>query len=154
MNIKRYETLILNSSTKNSERSYEQVVEEYGDDLLESDDFPDGYFEFFLRLISEEKFYCLPGLWHFWLFLSTEKEKMTYEHRRLTSEGLIDNYLYYKDSELCLAACDYIAYNYSYTDASRIFGLLAKIESKKSPSEQGFVAEGMRKMEAEKVRNK
>ncbi len=152
MSLGVYEAAIMKSNANNSEGIFEKIADKYEDDLLESDTFPDGYFEFFLRLISEENFYSLPGVWNFLLVLGTEKEKLTSSHYEQISNTLIENYSKYNDEDLCLAVCDFVARNYSTVDARRIFDSLEKIELNKSQEHQGFVADGRRIMDAEEAR--
>ena len=119
MAIEIYELEIIESKHVNSESIIIEIADRYEDDLLENDDFPEGYFEFFLRLLSEKKFYSIPGICEFVLRLGSEKEKLEKEGRyQEITETILSNFLYYSDEELCLAICDFIARNYPYQAVS------------------------------------
>lgn len=146
-----YREQLVKCSPSKSESVYQKVADSYEDDLLEAEDFPSGYFEFVLSVLSEGQFYSKPGAWNFLLVLGTEKQKMQGRYQTL-AEVLVENYEKYADEDLCLAVCDFIARNYSGVDAKAIFDRLAAIESRKPEELQGLVKDGLRILAAEEKR--
>jgi hypothetical protein len=137
-----------------AEATFRKVADSYEDDLLEFEDFPVDYFNFFMKLLSERKYYSKPGLWNFLLVLGTESHKLLPLHYKMLGEKFVENYDKYRDEDLCLAICDFIARNYPPDKAKNIFGRLFEIENKKDESLRGFVADGLRILAAEEMRMK
>jgi hypothetical protein len=150
--VKEYRQLLLGCSGIRCESVFQQVADRYEDDLLEFDDFPDEYFDLALDLLSSVKFYSKPGVWNFLLVLSTEQDKLQHHHYEALVDRIVSNYGSYKNNDLCLAVCDFIARNYSVGDARRIFQQLALIESNKPEELHGFVKEGLIILTAEDSR--
>lgn len=123
--------MLLSCSEENSEMTFELVADRYEDDLLEFDEYPKEYFQFFLDLLSENEIYSKRGLWSFFLVVGTESYKLTSEAKATISATLIDNYFLYEDKMLCLTICDFVARNYDYYEAERILLKLKSIEQGK-----------------------
>jgi len=138
----KYATEIFTAS--NSESAYQKIADRFEDDLLDSDEFPAGYFEFALDLLSDERFYSKPGLWNFMLVLGTESHKLTEWHYDQLAHVISSNYLKYLDEDLCLAVCDFFARNYPEGQAKKIFADLKEIETHKSENLQRFADEGLK----------
>jgi hypothetical protein len=149
VNLSKYENKLLNCSLKKSESIYQKVADNYEDDLLDFDDYPKEYFDFFLRLLSEHQFYSKPGLWNFLLIISTESHKLSGEAYKAISGCIIDNYSKYEDEDLCLAVCDFIARNYEYIEAEKLLLKLKKLEQNKT--EKGFADDGLRILNSEQA---
>lgn len=147
-----YREQLVKCSPKNSESVYQKVADSYEDDLLEVEEFPSGYFEFVLSVLTESRFFSKPGAWIFLLVLGTEKRKMRDRYQAL-AKVLVDNYEQYMDEDLCLAVCDFVARNYFADVARAIFERLAVIEKRKPEELQGFVKDGLRILAAEERRN-
>lgn len=147
--IDQYLLKIKSALSNKSEGIYQKVADDFEDDLLEYDDFPPGYFEFVIKLMSDDEFYSKPGLWNFLMVLSTEKSKMKNHHYLKLAETIVDNYSKYFNADLCLASCDFIARNYSETSARKLFKQLNDIEKCKGPDHAGFVDQGIFILERE-----
>ena len=152
MTLQSYEEALLSCDSKSSESVFQKIADSYEDDLLEFDGFPSDYFDFALKLLSDDRFYVKAGVWNFLLVLGTESHKLTEQHYRKLSDCIIANYKNYDDEDLCLAVCDFIARNYSLSRASSVFNLLDEIEDKKPADMKGFVEDGRRIMLAEEKR--
>lgn len=141
MSVKDYEIELLNCPDKKSENIFQKISYTYEFDLLEYRDIPDDYFDFFLRLLSEEKFFRKPGVWNFVLVFGTEGHKLTVDHYDKIANTIVNNFAHYSDENLCLAVCEFIAYNYEHKRAEKLLLKLKKIEKKKI--EKGFADEGL-----------
>jgi hypothetical protein len=150
--VSEYRELLLGCSDSRSESIFQQVADRYEDDLLEFNEFPDEYFDLAVDLLSNVKFYSKPGVWNFLLVLGTEHDKLQQHHYEMLADRIVCNYGSYKNKDLCLAVCDFIARNYPVPDATRIFEQLAPIESKKPEELHGFVKEGRGILLAEESR--
>jgi hypothetical protein len=153
-NIDAYRTELEKCTGKKCESTFQKIADQYEDDLLEVEHFPDEYFNFALELISDEKFYSKAGLWNFFLVLGTEQGKLRPQHYQELAKCIVRNYEKYLDEDLCLAACDFIARNYSTADAQNLFDQLALSENKKPEELRGFVNDGIRILLAEDKRNR
>ncbi|NPU90853.1 MAG: hypothetical protein HPY82_02995 [Gammaproteobacteria bacterium] len=149
MSLKKYEFELRNASESKSEGVYQRIADNFEDDLLEYQDFPRDYFYFLLKLLSDYDFYSKPGLWNFLLVLGTEGHKLESLHYEELADCIVGNYANYKNADLCLAVCDFIARNYSEVDAKAIFRKLEVIEANKPDEEKGFVKDGLRILAAE-----
>lgn len=147
-----YLAAIASCAPGSNEAAFRKIADNYEDDLLEFEHFPDDYFEFVVRLLSEEKYYAKAGLWNFLLVLGTEKHKLLSWHYESLGELFVANYDKYGDEDLCLAICDFIARNYPTAQARKLFDRLSKIEDKKDETLRGFVADGLRILAAEEKR--
>lgn len=154
MSLQEYENILLGCSEANSESVFQNIADRYEDDLLNFDDFPEDYFNFIIKLLSDSRFYSKAGVWNFLLVLSTEFHRLSTQHYNRLAEIFVDNYKNYQDEDLCLAVCDFIARNYNLNKAEQIFSRLDPIEKLKPESLQGFVADGRRIMLAEDERKK
>lgn len=150
--IDAYEEMLVNCIPRKSESAFQKVVDSYEDDLLELDGFPEEYFDFVLRVLSDARFYSKAGAWNFLLAIGTEKHKLQPHHYQALADKIIGNYNNYLNEDLCLAVCDFVARNYPYADAKPIFDQLILIENDKSSDLHGFVNDGLRILEAEKDR--
>ncbi len=150
--LESYREQLIKCSPGKSESVFQKVADSYEDDLLEVEDFPAGYFEFVVSLLSEDRFYSKAGAWNFLLVLGTEKQKIKDWHYHALSEVFVENYEKYVDEDLCLGVCDFIARNYPFGDAKALFDRLAVIEAGKPQGLQGFVKDGLRILAAEKGR--
>ena len=151
MSVKDYERELLGCPSEKSERVFQEIAERYELDLLEYDDFPDDYFDFFLRLLSEERFFQKPGVWGFLLVYGTESHRLSPDHYEKIADRIIDNFVHYLDEDLCLAACDFIARNYEHKRAEKLLLRLKEIEKRKV--EKGFADDGLRILGNEKRRS-
>lgn len=154
MKIEKYISEISDAPEKRAESVYQKVADSFEDDLLDFDDFPDGYFEFVVKLLSEESFYLKPGLWNFLMVLGAEKQKMKRFHYESLGRIFIDHYRFYLDEDLCLAVCDFVARNYEEVCARFILDKLKAIEVEKDDNLRGFAADGIRILERKLERNK
>ena len=150
----QYEDAILRSDMKRSESVYSKAADNFEDDLLEFEDFPEQYFEFVLKLLSEEQFYAKPGLWNFLLALSTEKEKLTPKHYERLTNCMLSHYRAYTDEDLCLAVCDFIARNCAPGPAKKLLDRLKDIEQSKAEGLRGFANDGLRILAREVARSR
>lgn len=142
MKLDEFERNILECPLEKSEAVFQKAADSYEDELLEYDDFPEPYFLFFLKLLSEQKFFDKPGLWNFLLVISTESHKLSSEHYSRIADAILNNYVFYEDEDLCLAVCDFVARNYDHNTARGILDKLREIENEKS--EKGFADDGLR----------
>ena len=142
MSLKYYERELLDCSDKKSENVFQKVSYNYEFDLLKYHDIPDDYFDFFLRLLSEEKFFGKPGVWNFVLVFGTEGHKLSLDHYDKIADNIVNNFVHYSDEDLCLAVCEFIAYNYEHKRAEKLLLKLKEIEKRKM--EKGFADEGLR----------
>jgi hypothetical protein len=147
-----YRTLLSQCVGRQCESTFQKVADSYEDDLLEFEEFPEDYFRFVLELLSNATFYAKPGIWNFLLVLGTEQGKLQPRHYRGLVEQIVSNYGKYENADLCLAVCDFIARNYSGSDARPVFEKLAEIEGRKPRHLQGFVADCLRILAAEEQR--
>jgi hypothetical protein len=151
-NIDQYLLKINSASDKKAESAYQKVADSFENELLEYDEFPSGYFEFIIKLMSDETFYSKPGLWNFLMVLSTEKSKMKSTHYLQLADTIIGNFYNYQDKDLCLAVCDFIARNYDEASARKLFKQLSDIEKDKGADYEGFVDQGLFILEREIAR--
>lgn len=147
-----YRELLTQCAGRRCEGVFEKVADRYEDDLLELENFPKNYFDFVLELLSDAKFYSKPGVWNFLLVLGTEQGKLQPHHYKALAERIVDNYEQYRNTDLCVAVCDFVARNYSSLHARAIFDQLAAIEAKKTKDLHGFVEDGLRILAAEEKR--
>ena len=150
MHLDEYESKLLSCSPTKSESVFQKIADNYEDDLLEFDDYPEEYFNFFIKLLSERQFYAKPGLWNFLLVVGTESHKLSSEAYQTISNCIIDNYSEYEDEDLCLAVCDFIARNYEHTQAEKVLLELKSLEQLKA--EKGFADDGLRILNNERTR--
>ncbi|PTU28293.1 hypothetical protein [Stenotrophobium rhamnosiphilum] len=153
-NIDAYRTELEKCAGKKCESIFQKIADQYEDDLLEVENFPDEYFTFVLELLSNENFYSKKGLWNFLLVLGTEQGKLRVQHYQELAKCITNHYGRYLDEDLCLAVCDFIARNYSTTDAQSLFDKMALTENKKPEKLRGFVNDGLRILLAEDRRNR
>jgi hypothetical protein len=151
MTIANYEKEILNCSGAKCESVLQRVADSFEDDLLEVDSFPEDYFTFFLRLLSEEQFFNKPGVWNFLLVMGTESHKLSTDHYNKIADCILNNFAHYQDEDLNLAVCDFIARNYDHKLAEKILLTLKEIEKEKK--EKGFADDGLRILSNEKKRD-
>ncbi len=149
----QYLDAILQAKAKQSESACSKAADNFEDDLLEFENFPDEYFEFVLNLLSKEEFYSRPGIWNFLLVLGTEKHKLLLTHYDRISVCIVDYYREYTDEDLCLAACDFIARNYAEASARKLLNKLKDIEKEKDEDLRGFADDGLRILEQEIIRS-
>lgn len=154
MSIKEYEEQLLLSDESRSESVMQKLADKFEDDLLEYDEFPEEYFDLIIKMLSDERLYSKSGAWNFLLVLGTERDKLSKNHYRTLEKYILENYENYFDEDLCLAVCDFVARNYAFVEAKKIFDLLWLIENKKPAGLQGFVEDGRRIMIAEEQRRK
>ncbi|WP_321283838.1 hypothetical protein [uncultured Vibrio sp.] len=154
MSLSEYENKLLGCELAKSESVFQSVADSYEDDLLEFDEFPDEYFDFVLKLLSDRRYYSKAGLWNFLLVLGTESHRLSPHHYCRLRDTIIDHFKDYDDEDLCLGVCDFVARNYSFADAGDIFDRLEVIEKQKPESLHGFVVDGRRIMLAEEERRK
>lgn len=150
--IDEYRALLATCTGTQCEIVFQQVADRYEDDLLELQEFESEYFNFVLDLLSESAFFSKPGVWNFLLVLGTEQHKLHGHHYEALSECIISHYAQYEEKDLCLAVCDFVARNYPPSKGKEIFKQLSKIEAGKTVPLRGFVADGLRILEAEERR--
>ncbi|RTD84024.1 hypothetical protein EJO68_33345 [Variovorax atrisoli] len=147
-----YSDAILSAKPGRSEGAFSRAAESFEDDLLDFSDFPEDYFAFVLRVLSDDAFFLRAGAWNFLLILGTEKEKLQQAHYDQLAEAIVTHYPFYLNEDLCLAACDFIARNYPEAYARRVLNRLREIEKQKDPSLLGFATDGLRILELEVAR--
>ena len=151
--IETYRHLLTVCDVRNCENVFQSIADRFEDDLLEVEEFPENYFGFVLELLGNESLFSKPGVWNFLLVLSTEQGKLLPQHYEMLARCLVSNYARYENSDLCLAACDFVARNYSAVEARAILGRLSAIEQNKAERLHGYVKEGLRILAAEEVRS-
>jgi hypothetical protein len=147
-----YADKILHADAQRSESVCSKAADQFEDDLLEFDEFPDEYLKFVVQLLSRSNFYCKPGIWNFLLVLSTESHRLQPCHYEQLKITFLENYHHYSDQDLCLAVCDFIARNYSEGSARSQLNALAKVELEKAEALQGFAEDGMQTVKLEAAR--
>jgi hypothetical protein len=148
-----YASSLLGAKPERCEGAFSRAADSVEDDLLEFDEFPPEYFAFAVALLSEERFFMRAGVWNFLLVLSTEKEKLLEPHYRALAQAITDNYPAYKNEDLCLAVCDFIARNYEAAWARDLLNRLKQLETAKVPELRGFADDGLRILEREVARS-
>ncbi len=154
MSLSEYENKLLNCEQTKSESVFQKVADNYEDDLLNFDKFPEEYFDFAVKLLSDQQFYSKPGVWNFLLVLGTESHRLDTHHYDRLRDTILEHFKDYDNEDLCLGVCDFVARNYNFLDAGNIFDRLKIIEDQKPESLHGFVADGRRIMVAEEERRK
>lgn len=151
--IENYSVSLLEAKPERCEGVFSRTADNFEDDLLEFDEFPPEYFDFALSLLSDERYYSRPGVWNFLLVLGTEKEKLLEAHYRALAQVITDNYPSYKNPDLCLAVCDFIARNYETKWARELLTRLKGLEAVKPAELQGSADEGLKILEREVARS-
>lgn len=154
MSLESYEKelLICDSLSGDSEIIFGEIADKYEDDLLEYDDFPEEYFRFLLKLLSNKIYFSKPGLWNFLSVIGTENHKLEFRHYEELSNCFIQNFICYEDKTLCLSICDFIVGNYNFDLAEKLLLRLKEIEKEKK--EKGFADDGLKNLYSiEKKRN-
>lgn len=149
-NLDEYEHKLLNCSPKNSVSTFQKVADDYEDDILSFCSYPDNYIDFFLKLMSDSRFYTKQGLWQFLLMIGVDVEIMPTEQTKAIAKVLTENFIHYEDEMLCLTTCDFIARYYPFDEAEKILLMLKEIE--KGKKEQGFANDGLRILNNERIR--
>ena len=150
MVIQKIRKKLLYCTELESESLFQKMADDFEDDLLEYDGFPEEHFDFFLRLLSDSKLMNKKGVWNFLLAMGTESHRLTSDHYKRISSAISENYQSYEDEDMCLAVCDFIARNYEYSEAKSLLKFLNEIENKMSIG--GFAGDGLLIAEFEKER--
>lgn len=151
--LNEYVSAILQADTRRSESICGKIADKFEDDLLHYEEFPPDYFGFFLKLISERDFFSKPGIWNFFLVLSTEKKKLTKEHYAEIGDCILAHYSEYGNEDLCLAVCDFVARNFDEESARNLLTAVKAIEGSKPSFLMGFADDGLRILSLEIARN-
>lgn len=120
-----------------------RFADAFEDDLLEYDYFPEAYFDFFLTLLSDKRYYQQPGIWNFILAVNNARDALSPEQYGLIGDTFVANFWDYRNSDLCLAVCDFVARNLEPSKAADLLKKLKQQELKKDAGLQGFVEEGL-----------
>jgi hypothetical protein len=150
--IEDYISSLLSAKPERCEGVFSRAADNFEDDLLEFDDFPQDYFDFVICLLSEKRFYSRPGVWNFLLVLGTEKEKLQEIHHRSLAQAITNSYPFYENEDLCLAVCDFIARNYEAKWAKELLNRLKSLEAAKVAELRGFADDGLRILDRESDR--
>jgi hypothetical protein len=148
-----YSASLLDAKLERCEGVFSRTADSFEDDLLEFDEFPPDYFDFALSLLRDERFYSRPGVWNFLLVLGTEKEKLLEAHYRALAQVITDNYPSYRNPDLCLAVCDFIARSYETKWARDLLTHLKNLEAVKPAELHGSADEGLKILEHEVARS-
>lgn len=134
-----YKSGILRSA---SEAEVEKIAKLFSNDLLEYEPFPDDYLDFFVDILSNNKYFRKKGIFYFVALLGVDAEIMSAKQLISISNSIVDNFQYYEDEMLCLTSCDFIAYYYPKKEAKKILIKLKKIEANKSL--KGYADDGLK----------
>lgn len=130
------------AESKRSSALCSRFADQFEDDLLEYDNIPNDYFNFFIALLSERQYFEKPGIWNFILAVNNSRDALTSEQLEDIGNAFLANFQEYWDADLCLAVCDFVARN---IQPSKAFELLQKLKQKEiaKPIEvQGIVDQG------------
>lgn len=120
-----------------------RLADEFEDDLLNYEDFPNAYLEFFLTLLSEKDLFHRPGIWNFLLAVSNAKDALTGDQYERIADVFLKNYRQYSDSDLSLATCDFIARNFAPKRAVELLLFLKEEEQHKEIALRRYADEGL-----------
>jgi hypothetical protein len=145
---------IASVEAKRSASLCSRLADEFENDLMEYEDFPDGHLDYFLTLVSVEKYYQKPGIWNFILAVNNSRDALREVQFTRITGAFVDHFADYRDKELCFAVCDFVARNIEPSKAIRLLGQLKEYEIRKSEDLRGYAAEGLYIVEQEIKRAK
>jgi len=129
-----------------------RLADEFEDDLLEYEQFPDAYFDFVLTLLLSAQYYSRPGIWNFLMAVNNAKDALTEQQYASLAAAFTEKFSNYADKDLSFAVCDFAARNYSIEQAESLLQRLKQQELKKPQEMQGDVAQGFYILGQEKKR--
>lgn len=128
--------------SKRSSALCSRLADNFEDDLLEYAEFPSEYFDFFKKLLSENKYFEKPGIWNFILAVNNSRDALTSLQLEIICDIFTNNFQYYLDADLCLSVCDFIARNINQAKAAKVLQALKQQEAAKPKQVQGIVDQG------------
>jgi hypothetical protein len=120
-----------------------RLADEFEDELMEHEDVPDAHLDYFLTLISVERYYQKPGIWNFILAVNNLRDALREVQLTKITDAFVVNFADYRDKELCFAVCDFVARNLEPPKAISLLNQLKKCEAKKSEALRGYADEGL-----------
>ena len=129
--------------TKRSESLCNRLADELQDELLNHDAMPEAHFNYFLTLISVAKYYEKPGIWNFILALNTPRDDLSQEQFKKLTKSILENYVNYRNTDLCFAVCDFIARHIESSEATSLLNQLKVQEAQKNADLRGYADEGL-----------
>lgn len=140
---------ISGAPTKRSSSLCSRFADEFEDDLLDHDAFPEAHLNFFLALLSDKRYYDQPGVWNFVLAVNNARDALSGDQYELIANTFLAHFADYSDRDLCLAVCDFVARNLAPSKAANLLKKLKQQELTKSADLQGYVDEGVFILEQE-----
>lgn len=134
-------------SNAQKESEVKKVANEFSDDILEYESFPEDYSELLIQILSSNECISKKGAFHFLVLIGADTDIMTPKQLDSIATTIVSNYINYEDDMLCLTSCDFIARYYPYSSAKSYLSKLKEIESSKS--QKGFADDGIRILENE-----
>jgi hypothetical protein len=125
------------------------LADDFENDLMEYKYFSDAHLDYFLTLVSVEKYYQKPGIWNFILAINNSRDALREVQFARITDTFVDHFGDYRDKELCFTVCDFIARNIEPSKAISLLGQLKKYELRKSEDLRGYAAEGLYIVEQE-----
>ncbi|KAF4513861.1 UNVERIFIED_CONTAM: hypothetical protein B566_EDAN016756 [Ephemera danica] len=94
---------ISGAPTKRSSSLCSRFADEFEDDLLDHDAFPEAHLNFFLALLSDKRYYDQPGIWNFVLAVNNARDALSGDQYELIANTFLAHFADYSDRDLCLA---------------------------------------------------
>lgn len=129
-----------------------RLADEFEDDLLEYDQFPDAHFDFILTLLLSSQYFDKPGVWNFLIAVNNAKDALSEQQYASLASTFTERFSNYTDKDLSFAVCDFVARNYIITQAEILLQKLQQQELKKNPELHGDVEQGFYILSQEKKR--
>ncbi len=137
---------------RNSAAICSRLADTFENNLLNYEQFPSSYMDFFLALLSDQRYYTKPGIWNFILAVNNAKDALSAAQYETITAAFTENFADYRDKELCFAVCDFIARNLSYSKAATLLRTLKAQELQKAADLRGYADEGLFILEQEVIR--